>query len=289
MNAPRPLAALLALLPVLAVAGFSDDYGRGRGPRVILYEHPNFQGGAVVLRPGDQVENFARWDFDNGRRANDRVSSIRVEGGAELMLFTDSNFRGEALRVTSDIRDLSRGDRHGPNFDDRASSVRVAFGGGRERDGDWDRGPRPAPERPRPTPPREVDYEKVIRRAYQDVLERDVDETGLRHFRSMMIERGWTEVQVRDSLRRSEEYRGPVMTRRLNRLYREVLGRDVDPRGFDHYRNKIIEHGWNDDDIRRDLRGSAEFRNRVVTQAPTAPAPENRAERPRRADEGEPR
>jgi hypothetical protein len=279
MNSPRRFAALFALLPLVALANYPDDFGRGRGPRVILYEHPNYQGGAIVLRPGEQVENFARWDFDNGRRANDRVSSIRVEGGAELMLYTDANFRGEALRVTTDVRDLSRGDRVGPNFDDRASSVRVAFGGGRDRDGD--RGPRP-----RPQPPVVVDYEKVIRRAYQDVLERDADEFGLRQYRSFMIERGWTEVQVRDHLRRSEEYRGPVMTRRLNRLYREVLGRDVDPRGFDHYRNKIIEHGWGDEDIRRDLRSSAEFRNRPTTQP--VPAGGN-AERPRRSEEGEAR
>jgi hypothetical protein len=284
MNLSRPLAALVALLPLFAGAGHPEDSWRERGgPRVILYEHPNFQGGAVVLRPGDQVENFARWDFDNGRRANDRVSSIRVEGGAELMLFADANFRGEALRVTSDIRDLSRGDRGGVRFDDRASSVRVALAGGRDRGGTGDRGPRPAPERPRPTPPAEVDYEKVIRRAYHDVLERDADVAGLRHYRSLMIERRWTEVQVRDHLRQSEEYRGPLMTRRLNRIYQDVLGRDVDPRGFDHYRNKLIEHAWSDEDIRRDLRGSAEYRNRLTTQ----PVPE--AERPRRSEVEEPR
>lgn len=261
----RRSAALLVLLPLAALADPRDDFRRG-GPRVILYEHANFQGGAIVLRPGESAENLARWDFDNGRRSNDRVSSIRVEGGAEVLVYSEANFRGEALRVTDDIRNLDRGDRRGPQFNDRISSVRVSF--------DRDHRPGPGGGRPRPVPPVAIDFEQAVRRAYQDVLEREPDASGLRHYRSLMIERGWTEVQVRDSLRKSEEYRGPYMTARLNRIYRELLGRDVDPRGFDHYRNAIIEHGWSDENIRRDIMGSVEYRNR--TQPPTPPA-----ERPR--------
>ncbi|MBA4136407.1 MAG: hypothetical protein C0518_03725 [Opitutus sp.] len=264
----RRSAALLVLLPLAALADPRDDFRRG-GPRVILYEHANFQGGAIVLRPGESAENLARWDFDNGRRSNDRISSIRVEGGAEVMIYSEANFRGEALRVTDDLRDLERGDRRGPRFNDRISSVRVSF----------DRAPRPGPGpgRPLPVPPVTIDPEKAIRRAYQDVLEREPDPAGLRHYRSLMIERGWTEVQVRDHLRRSDEYRGPYMTARLNRIYRELLGRDVDARGFDHYRNKIIEHGWSDADIRRDIMGGTEYRNRPRSSAP-------QPERPRRQD-----
>lgn len=272
----RALPALLAL-PLAALANDGADFSRGRGPRVILYEHPNFQGGAIVLRVGEAVENFARWDFDNGRRANDRVSSIRVEGGAEAIVFTDAHFRGEALHVTDDIRDLRRGDRRGPRFDDAISSARVSL----ERDPHPGPG-RPSPARPHTPPGRDLDFEKVIHRAFQDVLERDPTDGDLRHYRSLMIERGWNEQQVRANLRTTEEYRVPVMTRRLNRIYRELLARDVDPRGFDHYRNKIIEHGWSDDDIRRDIRNSAEYRTKT---SPPAPAP--REEHPRRNEAGE--
>jgi hypothetical protein len=257
---------LPALLVAAAAAGtafaWDRDDGRRGGPAVILYEHADFRGGAVVLRPGEAAENLARWDFDDGRRSNDRVSSIRVVGGAEAMVFTDANFRGEALRVAEDIRDLGVSDRTGPRFNDRISSVRVEWGRG-----DGGRPGRPGNGRPpAATPP--VDVEKLVRRSFQDVLEREPDAEGMRYYRSLVIERGWTEREIRDALRRSEEYRGPYMTRRLNRLYREVLGRDVDERGFDHYRNKIIEHGWGDDDIRRDLRNSAEFRNRPRTANP---------------------
>lgn len=266
MNFRRALP-LLAVLPALAFAQPRDDH-RG-GPRVVLFEHPNFQGGAIVLYPGQSVENLARWDFDNGRRANDRITSILVEGGAEVMVYTDANFRGEALRVTDDIRDLSRGDNGIVRFNDQISSVRV----------DYRRGPERPPTGGGPRPPG-LEPEKIVRRAFQDVLEREPTDADMRRYRSLIIDRGYDEKRVRDELRRSDEYRGPYMTARLNRLYREVLGRDVDPRGFEHYRNKIIEHNWGDDDIRRDLRNSAEYRNRPRVQ----PEPPRRQEEPAPAE-----
>lgn len=262
MNFRRALPLLVAL-PTLMLAQPHDTRG---GPRVVLFEHPNFQGGAIVLYPGQSVENFARWSFDNGRRANDRVTSIRVEGGAEAMVYIDANFRGEALRVTGDIRDLSRGDNAIVRFNDQISSVRVDFRRGPER---------PPGGGPRPLPAPGLDPEKIVRRSFQDVLEREPTEADMRRYRSLIIERGYDEKRVREELRRSDEYRGPYMTMRLNRVYREILGRDVDPRGFENYRNKIIEHGWNDDDIRRDLRNSAEYRNRPRIQpAPPQPQPQ---------------
>lgn len=262
MNLCRALP-LLAVLPALAFAQPRDER---RGPRIVLFEHPNFQGGAIVLYPGQSVENFARWDFDNGRRANDRVTSIRVEGGAEAMVYIDANFRGEALRVTGDIRDLSRGDNHFVRFNDQISSIRVEARRGPDRPpGGGYGGNRPPSFEP----------EKIVRRAFQDILEREPTDADMRRYRSLIIDRGFDEKRVRDEIRRTDEYRITYMTRRLNRVYQEILGRDVDPRGFEHYRNKIIEHNWNDDDIRRDLRNSAEYRNRPRTQA----------EPPRRAED----
>lgn len=248
MNLLRP-TLLLFLAPVFALAQPHDER---RGPRVVLFEHANFEGGAIVVYAGEAVDNFARRTFDNGHGANDRISSIRVEGVA-LTVYTDAKFRGQALRVTSDIRDLADGDARGVRFNDMISSLRV----------DARRGPDRWPDNPGGgVRPPSFEPEKIIRRAYQDILERDPDPEGMRRYRSLMIDRGWSEKQVRDSIRASDEYRGPYMTARLNRVYREILGRDVDPRGFEHYRNKIIEHGWSDEDIRRDLRNSAEYRNR---------------------------
>jgi len=253
---PR-LTAPLSLLLLLPLALFADrPRGHHDGPRVTLFEHADFQGGAIELRPGDSLDNLADLKFDNGRRANDRISSILVEGEADVMVYTDSRFRGSALRVTRDVRDLAESDRHGPRFNDRISSLRVSFV----------HRPRPEPSRPvpgpMPGPGPHLNYEQIISRAVEDVLERKATEHDLRTYRSQMIERNWGEREVRDALRKTEEYRVTVMTNRLNRVYREVLGRDVDPSGFEHYRNKIIEHAWNDDDIRRDLKNSAEYRAR---------------------------
>jgi hypothetical protein len=47
----------------------------------------------------------------------------------------------------------------------------------------------------------------IVRRAYRDVLGREADESGLRTYRRNVLERGWTESDVRDSLRKSAEFR----------------------------------------------------------------------------------
>lgn len=273
MNPRALLCRALLCLAVLPALAFAQPRDAHRGPRVVLFEHPNFRGGAIVLYPGEDVYNLARRDFDNGRRADDRISSILVEGGAEVTIYADPRYRGDSLRVTDDLRDLSRGDHRFVRFNDQISSVRVGL--------------RRLPDRPPGgdhgghhdgPPPARIDPEKIIRRAYQDILEREPDPSGLRHFRSMIIDRGWSENQVRDALRASDEYRVTYMTARLNRLYREILGRDVDPSGFEHYRHQIISRGWSDDDVRRDLRNSAEYRNRSRVHA----------EPPRRAEDGSP-
>jgi hypothetical protein len=49
--------------------------------------------------------------------------------------------------------------------------------------------------------------DRLIRRAYREVLERDVDPAGLKQYRWALLEKNWTEGDVRDDLRRSEEFR----------------------------------------------------------------------------------
>lgn len=242
-------ATLLLALPAALLA--QPRHGGWEHPRtearVYLYEHADFRGGVIVLRPGEFAENLARWTFDNGRTANDRISSIRVEGGAEVTLYVHAGFHGEALRADHDIRDLGAKFRGNLGFNDQFSSVRVSF----------DRADRrPGPGRDRPAA---IDYDLVIRRAYQDILERDPDERGLRHYRSMMIDRRWSESDVRDNLRRSDEYRA-VVERTIARAYRELLRREPDPTGLAGYRRAIIERRWTENQVRADIMRSAEYR-----------------------------
>ena len=49
--------------------------------------------------------------------------------------------------------------------------------------------------------------DRIIKRAYRDVLGRDADESGLRTYRKNLLDRNWTESDVRDDLRKSAEYR----------------------------------------------------------------------------------
>ena len=49
---------------------------------------------------------------------NDRISSVRIYGGARVTLYHDSNFRGSERRVTSDAPGLE-------GFNDRTSSIEV--------------------------------------------------------------------------------------------------------------------------------------------------------------------
>ena len=48
---------------------------------------------------------------------------------------------------------------------------------------------------------------RVIRRAYQDILDREPDTAGLRLYRRRMIDDGWSEADLREALRNSREHR----------------------------------------------------------------------------------
>ena len=103
----------------------------------------------------------------------------------------------------------------------------------------------------------------VIRRAYQDILGRDPDAEGLSHYRTRMIDEGWTDLDVREALRRSDEYAsGAARTRSADRIirraYQDVLRREPDPAGLEAYRRNVIERGWEEHDIRQALRRSPE-------------------------------
>jgi hypothetical protein len=61
---------------------------------------------------------------------------------------------------------------------------------------------------------RRESVDKIIRRAYLDVLGREVDPSGLNQYRKVIIDKGWTEGDVKDDLRRSAEYKNRAKTRR---------------------------------------------------------------------------
>jgi hypothetical protein len=101
------------------------------------------------------------------------------------------------------------------------------------------------------------DPEKVIRRAYDDILHREPDADGLRLYRSRMIDDGWSESDVREALRESPEFAEEI----VRRAYEDVLGREPDA-ASGGYVDRILRDHWTEEDVARELRNSDEYRNK---------------------------
>jgi TorA maturation chaperone TorD len=112
---------------------------------------------------------------------------------------------------------------------------------------------------------RDEDPERIIRRAYEDILDREPDRDGLRLYRSRMIDDDWTEDDVREALRKSPEYakhRQERAEKIVRQAYEDVLDREPDEKGFVSYRAKVMNEGWTERDVRKALRESPEHREK---------------------------
>lgn len=241
----------------------------GREPRAILYRDPNFRGDSLEVFPGDNFDNLARVAFEGGRNANDAISSIRIVGGVRLSVFTAAGYAQEAFEITEDIADLARlpcGVNGRSTWDNAISSLRVARAG-RGSDGGWGR----PPLGPRP-PPRPIEEpEVIIRRLVQEVLERDATEGDIRAYRRRIIDEGWTADMIRADLQRSREYRLKAADVIIRRAYQDLLNRDPDPEGLEHFRAQIIDHGLTERRLRDAIRASDEYRNLQTGRPPPPP------------------
>ncbi len=242
---------LFASAAVIAGASFLSAERREeeRRPRdgACFYADADYEGPHFCADVGESVSSLPS-------SMNDRISSIRVYGRAEVAIFSQRRFQGSSRRLYDDVRNLRSAD-----WNDRISSLRVGRGSAR---GDRDRG-----DARRSSRYRGEDPDRVVRRAYQDILDRKPDSAGLRLYRSHIVDDGWTEAQVRDALRDSREYRQMhTMTREKARAivrsaYRAVLHREPDP-GSRAYVDKVLHDKWTQGDVERELRKSPEYRNR---------------------------
>ena len=91
------------------------NWGRGGA---CFYKDSNFRGDYICLRRGEQRAVISM---------NDRISSIRVFGGARVTFYIDANFSGQRGNTPSDIPNLSNWRVLGTNhsWNDRISSIRV--------------------------------------------------------------------------------------------------------------------------------------------------------------------
>ena len=129
---------------------------------------------------------------------------------------------------------------------------------------------------------RTASADRIIRRAYMDVLRREPDAEGLQTYRREIIENGWEYHDLRQVLARSEERRANRGANRagalqggvqagvrdgdaaamVRRAYLSVLNREPDEVGLRDYTTKILREGWTEAAVVRALRDSEEYRNR---------------------------
>jgi len=129
----RYILTALLLLSVTSLPAFAQQsWGRPHPPKsgACFYADPGFRGEYFCLKHGE------RWpSLPPG--FNDRITSIRVFGGARLRVFNDDNFGGISALIAHDVDDL-RSFRLPENpyksWNDRISSIAVF----REND-EWER------------------------------------------------------------------------------------------------------------------------------------------------------
>ena len=237
--------AIFSWVAVLAVApaAFAQRWGHGREPGngACFYRDADFRGEYFCIDAGRSVGELPR-------DMNDAISSVRIFGRAEVFVYQNRRFGGRSLRLDHNVNNLRR-----EGWTDLVSSLEVRSARGRGYGG-YDRPGYSS---------REV--ERVITRAYQDLLGRDPDPEGMRVSRSHMIDDGWPEARVREALRDSREYRErntmtyPKAQEIVRRAYLNVLKREPDA-GASGYINKVLRERWTQADVERELRKSPEYR-----------------------------
>ncbi len=223
------------LLLAMSSAAEAQRWGQGPYPRegACFYKDSDFHGEYFCAGAGDTFASVPR-------DMNDKISSIRVFGRVEVTVYRDVQFSGGSSKFGGSIKNLKD-----EGWNDRISSLRVrnyANGGGEDPD-------------------------RIVRRAYQEVLHRDPDPGGLQQYRRRIIDDGWTESQVRESLRSSPEYRElttmtPAKAQEIVRqAYLKVLKREPDAGGAG-FVNRVMTDHWTQEDVERELRKSPEYRDK---------------------------
>jgi hypothetical protein len=113
----------------LSAGGGQKRWGSDPMPRagVCFFEDTNFRGRYFCVGPGEDMSRMPPG-------MNDKISSVRVVGNVEVMVFKDGRFKGPSGRFSTDVGDLRR-----EGWNDQISSLRVT-----NVSVAWDRGRSPA-------------------------------------------------------------------------------------------------------------------------------------------------
>jgi hypothetical protein len=263
----------LFVMAALAVpsAAMAQRWGREPfpGSGACFFRDVEFRGEYFCVPAGEDV---VRLPYE----MNDAISSIRLFGRAEVIVFTNDRFRGGWARFDRSLRDL-RDER----WNDRISSLRVGIEWrepefrerrGRFDDDRFDDRNRADDRRDRRDDDRRdgqgetARARDVVRRAYLSVLRREPD-PGAESWVETVIRNHWSQDDVERELRKTPEYRDKfVLTREkaqeiVRRAYLNVLKREPDP-GAAGWVDNVLRNNWTQDDLERELKKSAEYRQK---------------------------
>jgi hypothetical protein len=232
-----------ALVMLGAPVAGAQIWGRPDSPRsgACFYRDSNFRGDYFCVNAGRDYSSLSS-------EMNDQISSIRMFGDARVTIFQEPRFGGRGKDFRGEVRNLKD-----EGWNDRISSLRVRGSGGSGGHGGGSYSSEQA--------------DRIVRRAYEDILDREPDTAGLRLYRGRMVDDGWSEKDVRDALRKSPEYKEKTtMTRQqaedvVARAYRSVLDREPDP-GSRSYVDKVLREHWTEQDVARELRKSPEYKSK---------------------------
>lgn len=224
--------------------------------RVLLYSEPEYRGECLIVEAGAELENLEFINDSRGRRWNDRIMSVALEGEVLLTAYENARYRGaqfQLARGSPDLSAISLGQNPKLNWARAISSLRATpLVSGARTFVEWSR----------------RDADAAIRSAYRDLFGRDPDNVGLTNYRKRLLDSGWTETQLRDDIRRSSEYKNRDLNAIARNAYREILGRDPDASGLAAY-TRSLGRGMSDSELRAELRRSPEGMNRAARETVT--------------------
>lgn len=109
--------SLISFLMCLTIGSFGQDRrDRDRFPRrgACFFKDADFNGDFFCMRDDESLDKMPHG-------FNDKISSIRIFGGATVVVFGDNDFHGKKMEFHKNVRNLSRI----RNTNDMISSVRI--------------------------------------------------------------------------------------------------------------------------------------------------------------------
>lgn len=107
------------------------------------------------------------------------------------------------------------------------------------------------------------EIETVVVRAFEDLLNRRPKPRERDSYVDDMIRYRWDELKVRDTIKRSREYRYDRPRQLIEQAYEEVLLRQADASAYS-LTNTIVREDWNIEDVKNHLRKSSEYHNETI-------------------------